>query len=270
VLLCSSARFEVHHVVVDPVQDVCSSPPACAVRRAGLLPLAGGATPGHRVGDGGAIVAFKVRPEEPPSRRRFSSHMFVCSCPPSASACLLAGAQQRAIVESCGNKNSACRTDSYHVQVLVRPPRGNTVCDFHNISRKQLARVQFAELVQVGVLLPALMHTDVGLHSPPIASVAHSSIRPWSRWSALGWCLAQRTARQPQSCNRRRRQQTPLVPAVLPPAPAACRRSWPTSGACTACPMVGLPANLCIPMTPRCSRLTRGCTLHYPWVLANF
>ena len=45
-------------------------------------------------------------------------------------------------------------TDSCHAQVLARPPRGNTVCDHHNISRKQLARVQFAELVQVGVLLP--------------------------------------------------------------------------------------------------------------------
>jgi hypothetical protein len=35
-------------------------------------------------------------------------------------------------------------------QVLARPPRGNTVCEHHGLGRKQLARVQFAELVQVG------------------------------------------------------------------------------------------------------------------------
>ena len=63
-LSCISAHLEDHHAL-DTLQDLCSSPPACAVQNAGRLPLAGGATPGHKAGDGGAIVALKVRPQHP-------------------------------------------------------------------------------------------------------------------------------------------------------------------------------------------------------------
>ena len=82
--------------------------------------------------------------------------LYACptSCTPSQrlhGMSLDTGAQQVAVCKACGINFAFVRTDSHRMQVLTRPPRGNTVCDYHNISRKQLARVQFAELVQVGV-----------------------------------------------------------------------------------------------------------------------
>jgi twin BRCT domain len=74
---CSAAvHSRAAHHSLDNLQDLCSSPPACAVRRAGPLPLAGGATPGHRAGDGGAIVALKVRLKALPLLHWFMPHGF--------------------------------------------------------------------------------------------------------------------------------------------------------------------------------------------------